>query len=87
MAPSSTTTTTLYSAPRHDEVRGLMRAFVDRSASIEAMWVVNGDGQLLYTSVPGDGDKSPATTMVMNKLRQGETGREPKPALNPAAKS
>ena len=52
-APSSTTTTTRYSAPRHDEVRGLMRAFVDRSASIEAMWVVNGEGQLLYTSVAG----------------------------------
>ena len=71
--PSSTTTTTRYSAPRHDEVRGLMRAFVDRSASIEAMWVVNGEGQLLYTSVPGDGDKSPATTLVMNKLREGES--------------
>jgi signal transduction histidine kinase len=72
-APSSTTTTTRYSAPRHDDVRGLMRAFVDRSASIEAMWVVNGDGQLLYTSVAGDGEKSPSTTLVMNKLRNGET--------------
>jgi signal transduction histidine kinase len=72
-ASSSTTTTTRYNAPRHDDVRGLMRAFVDRSASIEAMWVVNGDGQLLYTSVPGDGEKSPSTTLVMNKLRQGET--------------
>ena len=47
----TTTTTTRYSAPRHEDVRGLMRAFVDRSASIEAMWVVNAEGQLLYTSV------------------------------------
>jgi len=30
-----------------------MQAFVDRSASIEAMWVVNGDGRLLYSSVEG----------------------------------
>ena len=69
----STTTTTRYSAPRHDDVRGLMRAFIDRSSSIEAMWVVNAEGQLLYTSVPGDGEKSPATITVMTKLRRGET--------------
>ena len=73
-APSSTTTTTTrYSAPRHEDVRGLMRAFVDRSASIEAMWVVNAEGQLLYTSVAGDGEKSPSTIIVMTKLRRGET--------------
>jgi len=72
-SPSTTTTTTRYSAPRHEDVRGLMRAFVDRSASIEAMWVVNAEGQLLYTSVPGDREKSPSTTAVMNKLRRGET--------------
>jgi len=56
-SPSTTTTTTRYSAPRHEDVRGLMRAFVDRSASIEAMWVVNAEGQLLYTSWPGDREK------------------------------
>ena len=71
--PPTTTTTTRYSAPRHEEVRGLMRAFVDRSPSIEAMWVVNAEGQLLYTSVPGDGEKSPSTVTVMAKLRRGET--------------
>jgi signal transduction histidine kinase len=69
----TTTTTTRYSAPRHEDVRGLMRAFVDRSASIEAMWVVNAEGQLLYTSVAGDGEKSPSTITVMTKLRRGET--------------
>ena len=73
-APTATTTTTTrYSAPRHEDVRGLMRAFVERSASIEAMWVVNAEGQLLYTSVSGDREKSPSTLTVMNKLRRGET--------------
>lgn len=72
-AETTTTTTTRYNAPRHDDVRGLMRAFVDRSASIEAMWVVNGEGQLLYTSVTSERDKVPASSMVMAILRKGET--------------
>src|SRR3989304_7484462 len=42
---------------RNTEVRGLMRAFIDRSAGIEAMWVVNADGKILYSSMghePGE---------------------------------
>jgi len=76
--PASTTTTTRYSAPRQEDVRGLMRAFVERSASIEAMWVVNAEGQLLYTSVPGDSEKSPSTLTVLNKLRRSEPTRNTK---------
>jgi hypothetical protein len=37
-------------APRHAEVKGLMEAFVNRSGSIEAMWVLNADGKILYSS-------------------------------------
>ncbi len=71
-AAKPTTTTTRYTPPRRAEVAGLMRAFVDRSASIEAMWVVNGDGRLLYTSVEGEKQKPPAADSVMEKLRSGE---------------
>lgn len=60
-----------YTPPRHAEVKGLMRAFLDRSASIEAMWVVNAEGRLLYGS--DDGDKSSAADRVLEKLRRGET--------------
>ena len=67
----STTTTTRYAPPRHAEVTGLMQAFVDRSASIEAMWVVNGEGRLLYSSVEGEKSKPPAPDSVMEKLRSG----------------
>lgn len=67
----STTTTTRYAPPRHAEVTGLMQAFVDRSASIEAMWVVNGEGRLLYSSVEGEKSKPPAPDTVMEKLRSG----------------
>jgi len=68
----STTTTTRYAGPRHAQVTGLMQAFVDRSASIEAMWVVNGDGGLLYSSVEGEKNKPPAADSLMEKLRNGE---------------
>jgi signal transduction histidine kinase len=68
-AGRSTTTTTRYSPPRHAEVTGLMQAFVDRSASIEAMWVVNGEGRLLYSSVEGEKSKAPAAESVMDTLR------------------
>ena len=68
----STTTTTRYAPPRHAEVTGLMQAFVDRSASIEAMWVVNGEGRLLYSSVEGEKNKPPAADSVMDKLRNRE---------------
>jgi two-component system sensor histidine kinase HydH len=48
---------------RHSEVRGLMHAFVDRSGSIEAMWVLNADGKILYSSMghaPGEALTEPA---------------------------
>ncbi|HEX7232991.1 MAG TPA: hypothetical protein VF452_21590, partial [Candidatus Binatia bacterium] len=69
---STTTTTTRYASPRHAEVTGLMQAFVDRSASIEAMWVVNGEGRLLYSSVDGEKNKAPAADSVMETLRIGQ---------------
>jgi signal transduction histidine kinase len=60
-----------YTPPRHAEVKGLMQAFLDRSASIEAMWVVNAEGKLLYGSL--EGDKASADEAVLEKLRRGET--------------
>lgn len=62
-----------YTPPRHAEVRGLMRAFVDRSASIEAMWVVNAEGRLLYSSVEGERNREPVSEPLLEKLRAGET--------------
>jgi len=70
---SSPSAPSRYTPPRHDEVKGLMQAFVDRSASIAAMWVVNAEGRLLYTSVDGARDKSPANDSLMSRLRRDET--------------
>lgn len=71
--PRSSSAPMRYTPPRHAEVKGLMNAFIDRSASIAAMWVVNAEGGLLYSSVDGDGGKSSAAPTVMEKLRRGET--------------
>ena len=70
---------TRYTPSRQTEVRGLMQAFVDRSASIEAMWVVNAEGGLLYTSVPGERNYKPVSESIMDKLRSGETIIDSKP--------
>ena len=58
---------------RNTEVRGLMRAFIDRSAGIEAMWVVNADGKILYSSMghePGEALNDPKLDA---NLRRGIT--------------
>src|SRR5687768_8899709 len=70
---------TRYTPSRQTEVKGLMQAFVDRSASIEAMWVVNAEGGLLYTSVPGERSYKPVSESIMDKLRSGETIIDSKP--------
>src|SRR6185503_18904055 len=56
---------------RHAEVKGLMQAFLARSASIEAMWVVNAEGRLLYGSI--ESDQVPASEAILEKLRRGDT--------------
>jgi signal transduction histidine kinase len=72
-AGTSSSGPTRYKPSRHAEVQGLMQAFVDRSASIEAMWVVNGEGRLLYSSVEGERQRPPVADTLMEKLGRGET--------------
>ncbi len=60
------------SSSRRTEVRGLMRAFIDRSGGIEAMWVLNADGKVLYSSM-GDEKLQPPNTGLNEKLRRGIT--------------
>ncbi|MGH7830406.1 MAG: sensor histidine kinase [Candidatus Binatia bacterium] len=54
-------------------VKGLMRAYLDRSASIEAMWVLNADGKVLYASRSGDEKKAMADPAMQENLRNGIT--------------
>jgi signal transduction histidine kinase len=72
-AGTSSTGPTRYTPSRRAEVQGLMQAFVDRSASIEAMWVVNAEGRLLYSSAESETQKPPISDPLLEKLGRGET--------------
>ncbi len=58
---------------RTTEVKGLMRAFIDRSGSIEAMWVINDDGKVLYSSMGHEKDEALTDRRVSENLRRGIT--------------
>ncbi|HWO42250.1 MAG TPA: HAMP domain-containing sensor histidine kinase [Candidatus Eisenbacteria bacterium] len=58
---------------RHSEVKGLMRAFIDRSGSIEAMWVLNADGKVLYSSMGHKPGESLGDEKMYENLKQGLT--------------
>jgi len=58
---------------RNTEVRGLMRAFIDRSAGIEAMWVVNADGKILYSSMGHQQGEALNDPNLDDNLRRGIT--------------
>ncbi|MBI2360418.1 MAG: HAMP domain-containing histidine kinase [Deltaproteobacteria bacterium] len=60
-------------APRGTGVTGLMRAYVTRSDSIKAMWVLNPEGKVLYTSVRGTQSPSATDPALIQNLRQGTT--------------
>jgi signal transduction histidine kinase len=53
-------------------VKGLIRAYVDRSRSIEAMWVLNQDGKTLYASARGEEGRTVSDPGLRENLRRGE---------------
>jgi signal transduction histidine kinase len=57
--------------PRHAEVKGLMDAFVSRSGSIEAMWVLNADGKILYSSMGHEKGEALTDPTLRSSLRRG----------------
>lgn len=75
--PGNPAPTTKSSAPRASsrttEVRGLMRAFIDRSAGIEAMWVLNADGKILYSSMGHEKGEGLTDPKLNENLRRGIT--------------
>src|SRR5688500_6192652 len=72
-SPVNTRQTTIRRPSRHDEVKGLMRAYVDRSGSIEAMWVLNAGGKILYSSVGQENAEAGRDAQVDESLRRGVT--------------
>ena len=60
-------------ASRQAEVKGLMEAFVNRSGSIEAMWVLNADGKVLYSSSGQEKGEALTDPKLISSLRRGDT--------------
>jgi signal transduction histidine kinase len=60
-------------ASRQAEVKGLMEAFVNRSGSIEAMWVLNADGKILYSSMGHETGEALTDPKLISSLRRGDT--------------
>ncbi len=58
---------------RHTEVKGLIQAFVDRSGGIDAMWVLNADGAVLYSSSGHAKGESALDPQLRRGLRRGIT--------------
>jgi signal transduction histidine kinase len=58
---------------RHTEVKGLIQAFVDRSGGIDAMWVLNHEGQVLYSSKGNAKGESMLDSQLRRGLRRGIT--------------
>src|SRR5713226_1273775 len=67
------TATKSRSTSRHPEVTGLMRAFIDRSGSIEAMWVLNPEGKVLYSSQSREKDETLTDSALKENLHSGIT--------------
>lgn len=63
--------TTIRRASRHEEVKGLIRAYVDRSGSIEAMWVLNAEGKVLYSSAGQEDIEAYRDAQFHEALRRG----------------
>ncbi len=61
------------SPSRRAEVTGLIRAYVDRSGSIEAMWVLNSEGRILYSSRSREEHNTLADATLRENLRRGVT--------------
>jgi signal transduction histidine kinase len=58
---------------RQTEVKGLIKAFVDRSGGIRAMWVINADGAVLYSSAGDPKSEPPLDPQLRAGLKRGVT--------------
>lgn len=61
------------SPSRQAEVKGLMQAYVSRSGSIEAMWVLNPEGKVLYTSRSQEESRTLTDPAMRENLSRGIT--------------
>jgi signal transduction histidine kinase len=60
-------------ASRRTEVQGLIKAYIDRSSSIQAMWVLNPEGKILYSSRSQEQGRTMTEPTLRENLGKGIT--------------
>ncbi|HEY1371060.1 MAG TPA: HAMP domain-containing sensor histidine kinase [Candidatus Binatia bacterium] len=58
---------------RRTQVQGLIKAYIDRNASIQAMWVLNPEGKILYSSRNTEQGQTMSDPALKANLSQGIT--------------
>lgn len=58
---------------RRTEVQGLIKAYIDRSSSIQAMWVLNPEGKILYSSRSQEQGRTMTEPTLRENLGKGIT--------------
>ena len=58
---------------RRTEVQGLIKAYIDRNSSIEAMWVLNTEGKILYSSRTQEQGRTLTEPALRESLAKGIT--------------
>ncbi|HEY3306576.1 MAG TPA: HAMP domain-containing sensor histidine kinase [Candidatus Binatia bacterium] len=58
---------------RHTQVQGLIKAYIDRNSSIQAMWVLNSEGKILYSSQSREQGQTLAEPALRENLAKGIT--------------
>ncbi|HEY2990770.1 MAG TPA: HAMP domain-containing sensor histidine kinase [Candidatus Binatia bacterium] len=60
-------------ASRRTQVQGLIKAYIDRNSSIQAMWVLNPEGKILYASRSEEQGQTLTEPALREKLSKGIT--------------
>ncbi len=60
-------------ASRRTEVQGLIKAYIDRNSSIQAMWVLNPEGKILYSSRSQEQGRTLTEPTLRENLSKGIT--------------
>src|SRR5205814_3779361 len=58
---------------RRTQVQGLIQAYIDRNASIQAMWALNAEGKILYSSRSREQGQTLSDPGLKTNLAQGIT--------------
>jgi signal transduction histidine kinase len=71
--PGNPPTKTTAPTSRRTQVQGLIKAYIDRNSSIQAMWVLNPEGKILYSSRSQEQGRTMTEPTLRENLSKGIT--------------